>query len=415
MIHTGRMAAPAPTPDLLSLFDPAVRAQPYPLYERVREAGPVQVADGLVTVFARYADCEAVLRHPEARSDRRHSALFARATASGDGAVPWVEETPPFLFLDPPDHTRLRRLVSQAFTARRVERLRPSVERLVADLLDGVGEELEVVEGLAYPLPLAVIADLLGVPREDTSRLREWSIVLTRALDPSIALTGRPPEGMAQRVAAMNEFREYFSALTEQRRREPRDDLLSAMVAAEDGGDRLSVEELLTTCVLLLVAGHETTVNLIANGVLALVRHPDQLALLARDPELAPAVVEEVLRYDPPVQLTARVAGSGLTVAGVDLPPGTLALLLLAAAGRDPAVNPDPDRFDIRRAAPRHLAFGHGIHFCLGAPLARLEAQIALAEFARRFPSARPADERLRYRDAVTLRGLAELPLRTAG
>ena len=408
------MAAPAPTPDLLTLFDPAVRAEPYPLYQRVREAGPLQVADGLVTVFSRYEDCEAVLRHPDARSDRRDSALFAQASSAGEGAVPWVEATPPFLFLDPPDHTRLRRLVSKAFTARRVEQLRPSVERLVTDLLDAAGDDFEVVEGLAYPLPLAVIADLLGVPREDTSRLREWSVVLTRALDPSLALTGRPPEGLEQRVAAMEEFREYFSALTERRRAEPRDDLLSAMVAAEDGGDRLSVEELLTTCVLLLVAGHETTVNLIANGVLALIRHPEQLALLADDASLAPAVVEEVLRYDPPVQLTARVAGDELAVAGAQLPPGSLALLLLAAAGRDPAANPDPDRFDVRRPSPRHLAFGHGIHFCLGAPLARLEAQIALREFARRFPGARLADEELRYRDAVTLRGLAELRVRTS-
>jgi cytochrome P450 len=405
----------APTPDLMTLFDPAVRAEPYPLYESVRRAGPLRLADGLVTVFARYEDCAAVLRHPEARSDRRGSAIFSRATSAGEGAVPWVESTPPFLFLDPPDHTRLRRLVSQAFTARRVERLRPSVERLVGELLDQAGEEFEVVEGLAYPLPLAVIADLLGVPREDTPRLREWSVVLTRALDPSLALTGRPREGIEQRVAAMNEFRDYFSDLTERRRREPQDDLLSAMVAAEDGGDRLSVEELLTTCVLLLVAGHETTVNLIANGVLALVRHPEQLASLSGDPGLAPGVVEEVLRYDPPVQLTARVAGSELGVAGAEVPPGSLALLLLAAAGRDPAANADPDRFDIRRESPRHLSFGHGIHFCLGAPLARLEAQIALREFARRFPEARLAEEELRYRDAVTLRGLVELRVRTRG
>jgi cytochrome P450 len=414
MIHTDAVAAPTSPPDLLSLFDPSVRADPYPLYEQVRAVSPVPVAGGLVTVFAGFDDCEAVLRHPEARSDRRRSAVFARVAAS-PGGLPWGEQKPPFLFLDPPDHTRLRRLVSQAFTARRVERLRPAVRELVTELLEAAGEEPEIVEDLAYPLPLTVIADLLGVPREDAPRLREWSVVLTRALDPSIALTGRPPEGIEQRVAVMEEFRGYFTELTDRRRREPRDDLLSALVAAEDQGDRLSTEELLTTCVLLLVAGHETTVNLIANGVLALVRHPEQLALLAADPELAPGTVEEVLRYDPPVQLTARVAGEDLAVGGVRLEPGSLALLLLAAAGRDPAANPDPDTFDIRRPSPRHVAFGHGIHFCLGAPLARLEAQLALAEFARRFPAGRLADEEVRYRDTITLRGLAELRVRAGG
>jgi cytochrome P450 len=414
MIHTGPVAAPTSPPDLLSLFDPSVRADPYPLYEQVRAVSPLPVAEGLVTVFARFDDCEAVLRHPEARSDRRRSTVFARA-ASSPGGVPWVEETPPFLFLDPPDHTRLRRLVSQGFTARRVERLRPAIQQLVGELLDAAGEQPEIVEDLAYPLPLTVIADLLGVPREDTPRLREWSVVLTRALDPSIALTGRPPEGLEQRVAVMEEFRAYFTELTDRRRREPRDDLLSALVAAEDQGDRLSIEELLTTCVLLLVAGHETTVNLIANGVLALVRNPEQLALLAADAALAPGTVEEVLRFDPPVQLTARVAGEDLAVGEVRLEPGSLALLLLAAAGRDPEANPDPDRFDIRRPSPRHVSFGHGIHFCLGAPLARLEAQVALAEFARRFPRARLVDEQVRYRDTITLRGLAELRVRASG
>lgn len=405
--------------NLLTLLDPAVRADPYPFYANVREVSPLLVADGQVGVFATYDDCAAMLRHPHALSDRRRSTLFAQHAATADDGtregMRWLVDAPMFLFLDPPDHTRLRRLVAKAFTARRVERLRPVIEQLTDDLLAEVSGEMEVVGDLAYPLPVTVIADLLGVPRVDTPRLREWSAVLTRGLDPSIALTGQPAEGLEARMKAMTEFRDYFRELAERRRREPGDDLLSALTAVEDGGDRLSSDELLSTCVLLLIAGHETTVSLISNGVLALLRHPAQLADLAADPSLAPAAVEEVLRYDPPVQLVARIAGEELTVGGATLPAGALALLLVAAAGRDPAANPEPDRFDIRRTEPRHLAFGFGAHFCLGAPLARLEAQIALAAFARRFPDARLAGSDLRYRDNVTLRGLAELPVDVAG
>jgi cytochrome P450 len=327
---------------------------------------------------------------------------------------PPLERLRPFLFLDPPDHTRLRGLVSTAFTPRVIERLRPRIDQLVAELLEEAADRgrLEVVADLAYPLPVVIISELLGVPPEDQSRFRGWSKVMAAALDPELLV---PPDVLQRRATVVSEFSEYFQGLIAERRRQPADDLLSALVVVEDQGDRLSEEELLATLILLLVAGHETTVNLIGNGVLALLRHPDQLARLRSDPGLIKNTVEEVLRWDPAVQLDGRTALSDITVGDVTVPAGGQALLLIAAANRDENHIADGEKFDITRPDIRHLSFALGAHYCLGAPLARAEAQAAISGVLRHFPAIRlPADNSgLRYRDTLVLRGLEALPVET--
>jgi cytochrome P450 len=390
-------------------FDPVFRTDPHPVYERLREENPVHPSPLGGLVVTRHADCLHVLRHPAASSDERNSELFQALAASGDIDQELVDARP-FLFLDPPDHTRLRRLVSKAFTPRTVERLRPRVQALVDELLDAAvpSGSIELVEDLAYPLPVQVISEMLGVPPEDHERFKGWSKDLARGLDPDFIL---PPEVLEQRKRAIDAFSEYFLELIAQRRSAPRDDLLSALVAAEDEGDRLTERELLSTCTLLLVAGHETTVNLIANGALALLRHPDQLQRLRDDPSVTRSAVEELLRFDPPVQLTARVALEDIEIGGQTLAKGTSAVLLLASANRDPDAFPDPDRLDLGRTDNHHLAFGFGTHFCLGAPLARLEGEIALTTLVRRCPDLALATDDLRYKENLVLRGLEALPL----
>jgi cytochrome P450 len=264
------------------------------------------------------------------------------------------------------------------------------------------GGQLEVVSQLAYPLPVRIISELLGVPAGDHSRFAGWSASLAHSLQPQF---GAADASSAAAEQARLEFAGYFRELIAARRAHPADDLLSELIRAEDDGQHLSEEELIATCVLLLVAGHETTVGLISNAILALLRHPDQLALLRADPELAAGAVEETLRYDPPVQLTGRVARGGMQVGEVSAPDGALLMLLIAATGRDPEAFPDPDSFDIRRAAAHHLAFAAGPHFCLGAPLARLEATIAVQAFATQVtgPELDPAG--LAYKPNFNLRG----------
>jgi cytochrome P450 len=380
-------------------FDPAFRVDPYPLYQRLREENPIHPGPIGGLVLTRHADCLHVLRHPAASSDERKGDLFRAMEEAGE-IDRELAENRPFLFLDPPDHTRLRRLVSKAFTPRTVERLRPRVQALVDELLDAVVPtgSIELVEDLAYPLPVQVISELLGVPPEDHERFKGWSRDLARGLDPDFIL---PPEVLERRKEAIDAFSAYFLELIAERRRVPQDDLLSALVAAEDEGDRLTEQELLSTCTLLLVAGHETTVNLIANGTLALLRHPDQLQRLRQEPSLARSAVEELLRYDPPVQMTGRVA----------LEKGAFALLLLASANRDPAAFPEPDRLDLGRIDNHHLSFGFGTHFCLGAPLARLEGEVVLTTLVRRCPDLALATDTPRYKENLILRGLEALPL----
>jgi cytochrome P450 len=395
---------------LLRLLDPSVRADPYPVYGKLREHGPLQLPEANLTVFSSFADCDEVLRHPAAASDRLKSSVAQREIAAG--AVPRPFGTPGFLFLDPPDHTRLRKLAGKAFAPKVVRGLEPYITELVGSLLDQVSQagEFDVIADLAYPLPVAVICRLLGVPIEDEPEFSRASALLAQSLDPFITFTGDLPDNFDERMRAGMWLRGYLAELVDRRRSDPGDDLMSGLIAVEESGDQLTEEEIVATCNLLLIAGHETTVNLIANATLALLRHPAQWAELGRDPARASAVVEETLRYDPPVQLIGRIAGADMPIGDVTVPQGDVMMLLLAAAQHDPDANERPDEFDPDRKSIRHLAFGHGPHFCLGAPLARLEATVALSAVTARFPDARLAGEP-EYKRNVTLRGMSKLPV----
>jgi cytochrome P450 len=395
---------------LLQLLDPSNRADPYPAYDRIREHGPLQLPQMTLNVFSSYQDCDDVLRHPSSASDRIKSTAAQREIAEGAEARP--VGPPGFLFLDPPDHTRLRKLVSKAFVPKVVKALEPDITALVDSLLDKVEEQgsFDVIADLAYPLPVAVICRLLGVPIEDEPQFSRASALLAAALDPVISFTGQAPDSFDEMLQAGLWLREYFRELIARRRSDPGDDLMAGLIHVEESGDQLTEEEIVATCNLLLVAGHETTVNLIANGILAMLRHPRQWTALAADPQRVSAVVEETLRYDPPVQLMGRIAADDMTIGDATVPKGDVMMLLLAAAHHDAAAFDRPGEFDPDRENIRHLAFGKGPHFCLGAPLARLEATVALSKVTARFPQAQMADEP-QYKPNLTLRGLASLTI----
>ena len=386
---------------------------PYPLWQSLLDAGPVVSPDGQFALLSSHAHCDAVLRSPAMSSDRRNSTRFQQVLQ----AMPAedqerLERQRSFLFLDPPDHTRLRRLVSKAFTPRVVERLAPLVEELTTGLLDQAASRgaLEVVGDLAYPLPVTVISRMMGVPERDHVRFAAWSEVLARSLDDTLG-AGDAAEVRVRR-RAVDEFRGYFGELVQARRAEPQDDLLTALVAAEDDGDRLTFDELMSTLMLLLIAGHETTVNLIANGTLVLLRDEALRRRVAAEPEVAAGLVEEVLRLDPPVQMTMRIPLEDTEVPGGTVRAGGTIVLLLAAAGRDPQQHPDPLVLDPTRTSP-HLALSAGHHYCLGAPLARLEGRIALTALAQRLEGARLGD--LAYRENRVLRGPSRLVVSLPG
>jgi pimeloyl-[acyl-carrier protein] synthase len=396
-------------------FLPEVREDPYPLYRRLREEDPVHSSFPGLWVLTRHADCTAMLKdHRRFSSDSRNSELYRVYRASmGDQEIAMLADDAPrsMLFVDPPDHARLRTLVNKVFTARVVESMRPHMQEIVDGILDGFAERegasVDLVSELAYPLPIAVICQMLGVPNEDWDLFRHWSGELVLTLDPLVTLD--VPERANE---ALEGFRQYFDGLYRERRVHPTDDVLSALLEAEEKGERLSHDELFSTSILLLVAGHETTVNLISNGVLALLRHPDQLMRLQEDPSLIRTAVEELLRYDSPVQLTGRTVMEQVEIGGHEIPRGHQVVGVLGAANRDPEQFPDPDRLDIGREDNRHVAFGGGIHFCLGAPLARVEGQIAIGSLLRRFRAIDLADAHPERRETVTLRGLKSLSVR---
>jgi cytochrome P450 len=370
--------------DVSRLFTPEFHADPYPVYREMREEGRILELDGMESLIATgFEECQGILR------DGRFMSGFSRSDTEYERQ--WQARAPltlgffqsNMLGTNPPDHTRLRGLVSSAFTPRMVERLRPRVEAIVSKLIDEVQPRgaMDFVQDFAYPLPLTVIAELLGVPAEDRLKLKGWSQPITRILD------GMTRDAhLDEAEAAAHEMSAYFRAQFGRHRLRPGDDLIDALLAAHDEGDRLSEDELLATCMLLLVAGHETTTNLMGNGLLALQRERGQWEDLRRHPELAAAAVEECLRFDAPVQFTARRPWQDVEVFGTRIPGDMEIILVMGAAHRDPERYEHPDRVDIRREDQGHLAFGQGIHFCLGASLARLEASIAFRALAQRLP-----------------------------
>ncbi|HET8575690.1 MAG TPA: cytochrome P450 [Methylomirabilota bacterium] len=393
-----------------ALFDPFLpdfNADPYPFYQRLREVDPVHQSPLGFWVLTRYDDCVMVLRDP-----RFGRAGFEAMLESvyGGAAEPGRLPTS-MLFRDPPDHTRLRGLVSRAFTPRVIEGLRPRIQQIVDGLLDRIQEagRMEVIADLAYPLPVTVISEMLGVPEDDRERIKQWSADIARSLD-AIGLP-TDQEIVERGRTGRRAIGDYFRSLIPDRKKRPRGDLLSLLIEAEEQGDKLSEGELLATCVLLYIAGHETTVNLIGNGLLALLRHPAELKRLRDDPALTQSAVEELLRYDGPVQRTARITNADVEIGGHKIAHRSMVVTVIGAANRDPAHFPDPDRLDISRPDNRHIAFGFGIHFCLGAPLARLEGQIALGTLVRRLPRLTLATDRLEWRESQVLRGLKSLPV----
>jgi cytochrome P450 len=382
---------------------PEFLADPYPTYHRLRTEDPVHWSPLGFWVLTRYDDVVAVLRDQRFAKEPMIAAVAARFGISpGTIGLSMLDR-------DPPDHTRLRGLVSKAFTPRVVERLRPHIQEIVDGLLarvEGKGG-MDLIEEFAYPIPVMVICELLGVPVEDQERFKTWSLDLARGLD-SIMLPVDSEVALRSGIARQG-LTEYFRNLIAKRRAEPRNDLLSALIAAEEAGDKLTEHELLASSILLLVAGHETTVNLIGNGTLALLRHPDQLRRLRENPGLIGSAIEELLRYDGPVQRTARMPSTEVTIGGRTIKSDEMVMPFIGAADRDPAQFPDPDRLDIARADNRHVAFGMGIHFCLGAPLARVEGQIAINTLVQRLPKLALATEQPEHRQSLTLRGLKAL------
>jgi cytochrome P450 len=403
---------------LTALQDPTLRANPYPFYERLRSNAPVHWDARMGMggwVLTRHADVMAALRDPHVSAERLEPPEgtdwlppeYREAARQVFRAMPHQ-----LLFLEPPDHTRLRGLVSKAFTPRLVEAWRPRIVQLANELLDPVQEAgwMDVIASLAYPLPAIVIAELLGVPTEDREQFIRWSSDFGGFLDSS---TLTPGEAMSA-LQGVADFMEYFRGIIAGRRSAPREDLLQALLTARERDDALTEDELLANLVLLLAAGHGTTTHLIGNGLLALLRQPEQYQRLFENPGLIASAVAELLRFDSPVQLTGRQVREDIIIGGTTLSAGQHFTAILGAANRDPDQFPDPDRLDVGRAENRQLSFGYGIHFCLGAPLAKLEGEIVLSAVTRRLPQLRLADgaeSALEWQPSIVFRGLKSLPV----
>ena len=392
------------------------RTNPYPLYRRMREIGPVVSTGSNMHLAFGHDACWSMVRNPRGSSDERRGSLHQREALASPRLAKAMEQRPSLVFLDPPDHTRLRSLVVGAFTPRRIDSLRHDITAITEGLVDDLAAEagardatpIDIVERFAYPLPITVICRMLGIPSGDHDRFRQWSLALTKSVDPGILRSDDDNAAIEQATAELNE---YTAELLRDRRIHPSDDLLTDLIAQSEGDDHLLDEELVDLVVLLLVAGHETTVNLIGNGLCALFEHREQMEIWRQHPDIGSTAIDELLRYDSPLQMVLRVALDDMQLADVLIEVGDEVILMLGAANRDPQLFADPDTLDLRRHnAGRHVAFGGGIHHCLGAALARTEGAIAIEALLRRFPDIAPAG-RPTLRGTFNLRGREHLPV----
>ena len=392
--------------------NPDTIADPFPVLTRLREEEPLHWSRSLRGwVVTRYADCQFVTLDKRFSADRMRP-FFEHLPPDRRAQVKELEWSVGLwaVFQDPPEHTRLRRLLNRGFTSRAIERVRPRIVDIVDELLDGIIDrgEMDVIRDFAYPLPASVVMEMLGVPRSELDNFKTWSDDLALFVGGALIT----PEKYDRAEAATVAMSECFRGIIAERRAAPRDDMISELIAAEEAGSMLSEEELIATCILLLFAGHETTANLIGNGLYYLMRFPEQQARLRADPSLAATAVEEFLRYDGPSGALVRVAHADVPLHGATIRKGDRVFAMLNAANRDPRAFDDPDRFDIGRPVKRNVTFGHGIHFCLGAPLARLEGQIAIPRVLERLTDLTIASDALVWSDSMILRGLTSLPIR---
>ena len=400
---------------VFDLGNPSTNANPFPEFARLRAEDPVHWSSAMKAwIITRHADVKQVALNRQISADRltpffKTNAEYQRGSI--DSLVRYLNHW--MVFRDPPDHTRLRRLFNKAFTPTSVSNLRPGIEGIVAHLIDGMeakarrGETVDYIADFAYPLPASVIMDLLGVPRADLERVKIWSDDIALFIGTAQVAGNK----YLRAEAGAKAMADYFLGLIAARTGEPRDDMISNLLLARDDREALTTDEIIGTCILLLFAGHETTTNLIGNGFLYAMRNRDQWERLVSDTSLAESAVEEFLRYDGPSGALARVAGADIEMGGRTIRQGQRVFAFMNAANRDPEAFEDPERFDIGREPNAHLTFGHGIHFCLGAPLARLEAQIATTRLAERLPSIRLSGGDPEWHDSLILRGVKRLPV----
>lgn len=391
-------------------YDPKFRANPYPLYHQLRSVEPIHQSFAGMWVITRYADAKAVLRDPRFCVNKMPKNVKHKSHSLEQGDFNTLAQAIDkwLIYLDPPEHTRLRGLISKAFSSTSVNILRPQIQKITDELIGKVRHKgfMDIISDFACPLPCNVIAAILGIPVEDWFKAYHWSDELSNILDPLSSV-----QGYEQMNKVALEFTDYFKSLIAQRQKSPQQDLLSALIAVKEQENKLSEEEIISVCMLLFLTGEETTVNLIGNGMLALLSHPEQMQQIKTQPMLIQSAVEEILRYDSPIQITTRVATEDVVLDGVTVRCGEKVLVVLGAANRDPAQFPAPDRFDITRANNNHLAFADGIHYCLGAVLTRIEGEIAINALVQQLPDLQLSQDRVEWRKKVAFRSLKALPV----